>query len=161
LTETVVHGAQALADAVRVTLGPKSQSVLVERKWGPLVCNDGVTIVKELVVNRIRGVLPCAAAKAPGYRDRRKEMLQDPRASTLPSSDRRRPASRFDVADLPHHAFHQASETSARFDHGPGAESFPHVRTIPTHRRALVPRLGSLGVIGLIGRRTRWHAACL
>ena len=47
--EKVLHGAQALADAVRVTLGPKSKSVLVERKFGtPLVCNDGVTIVKEL-----------------------------------------------------------------------------------------------------------------
>ncbi len=47
--EKVLHGAQALADAVRVTLGPKSKSVLVERKYGaPLVCNDGVTIVKQL-----------------------------------------------------------------------------------------------------------------
>jgi chaperonin GroEL len=45
----VLRGAQALADAVRVTLGPKSKSVLIERKFGaPLVCNDGVTIVKEL-----------------------------------------------------------------------------------------------------------------
>jgi chaperonin GroEL len=47
--EKVLRGAQALADAVRVTLGPKSKSVLIERKYGrPLVCNDGVTIVKEL-----------------------------------------------------------------------------------------------------------------
>jgi chaperonin GroEL len=45
----VLRGAQALADAVRVTLGPKSKSVLIERRFGaPLVCNDGVTIVKEL-----------------------------------------------------------------------------------------------------------------
>jgi chaperonin GroEL len=49
--EKVLHGAQALADAVRVTLGPKSKSVLVERPFGaPLVCNDGVTIVKELAL---------------------------------------------------------------------------------------------------------------
>src|SRR5689334_23890618 len=46
--EKVLRGAQALADAVRVTLGPKSKSVLVQRGWGPLVCNDGVTIVKAL-----------------------------------------------------------------------------------------------------------------
>jgi chaperonin GroEL len=46
--EKVLHGAKALADAVRVTLGPKSKSVLIEKKWGrPLVCNDGVTIAKE------------------------------------------------------------------------------------------------------------------
>jgi chaperonin GroEL len=46
--EKVLHGAAAIADAVRVTLGPKSRSVLIERKWGkPIVCNDGVTIAKE------------------------------------------------------------------------------------------------------------------
>jgi chaperonin GroEL len=41
--------ATMLTDAVRVTLGPKSKSVLIEKKWGePLVCNDGVTIAKEI-----------------------------------------------------------------------------------------------------------------
>jgi chaperonin GroEL len=46
--ERVLRGATAIADAVRVTLGPKSKSVLIEKKWGtPLVCNDGVTIAKE------------------------------------------------------------------------------------------------------------------
>ncbi len=47
--ERIVRGASALADAVRVTLGPKSKCILIERKWGkPLVCNDGVTIAKEI-----------------------------------------------------------------------------------------------------------------
>lgn len=47
--ERVLRGATTLADAVRVTLGPKSKCVLIEKKWGaPLVCNDGVTIVKEI-----------------------------------------------------------------------------------------------------------------
>lgn len=46
--EKVLRGATALADAVRVTLGPKSRSVLIGKKWGnPIVCNDGVTIAKE------------------------------------------------------------------------------------------------------------------
>jgi chaperonin GroEL len=46
--EKVLRGATQLADAIRVTLGPKSKSVLIERKWGaPMVCNDGVTIAKE------------------------------------------------------------------------------------------------------------------
>jgi chaperonin GroEL len=45
----VLKGASQIADAVRVTLGPKSKCVLIERKWGvPLVCNDGVTIAKEI-----------------------------------------------------------------------------------------------------------------
>ena len=46
--EKILRGASALADAIRITLGPKSKSVLIEKKWGkPLVCNDGVTIAKE------------------------------------------------------------------------------------------------------------------
>jgi chaperonin GroEL len=46
--EKILRGTAQLADAVRVTLGPRSKSVLIERKWGvPIVCNDGVTIAKE------------------------------------------------------------------------------------------------------------------
>jgi chaperonin GroEL len=46
--EKILRGATQLADAVRVTLGPRSKSVLIEKKWGaPVVCNDGVTIAKE------------------------------------------------------------------------------------------------------------------
>jgi chaperonin GroEL len=49
--EKIVRGAGALADAVRVTLGPKSKCVLIGKKWGrPLVCNDGVTIAKEIEI---------------------------------------------------------------------------------------------------------------
>ena len=45
--EKVLRGATQLADAIRVTLGPKSKSVLIQKKWGtPTVCNDGVTIAK-------------------------------------------------------------------------------------------------------------------
>jgi chaperonin GroEL len=47
--EKVLRGATALANAVRVTLGPRSKCVLIERKWGkPLICNDGVTIAREV-----------------------------------------------------------------------------------------------------------------
>jgi chaperonin GroEL len=47
--EKVLRGAAALAEAVRGTLGPRARSVLIERKWGkPLICDDGVTIAKEL-----------------------------------------------------------------------------------------------------------------
>jgi len=49
--EKILRGATQLADAVRVTLGPRSKSVLIEKKWGaPIVCNDGVTIAKEFDV---------------------------------------------------------------------------------------------------------------
>lgn len=47
--EKILLGATALADAVRITLGPKSKSVLMQTQWGvPLVCNDGVTIAKAM-----------------------------------------------------------------------------------------------------------------
>ena len=47
--EKVLRGAGQLADAVRLTLGPKSKSVLIQKKWGmPIICNDGVTIAKEM-----------------------------------------------------------------------------------------------------------------
>src|SRR5581483_11500128 len=47
--EKILKGATALADAVRITLGPKSKSVLIQKQWGsPIVCNDGVTIAKEI-----------------------------------------------------------------------------------------------------------------
>ncbi|PMZ93099.1 MULTISPECIES: chaperonin GroEL [unclassified Pseudomonas] len=47
--EKILSGATQLADAVRVTLGPKSKSVLIQNKWGnPTVCNDGVTIAKRV-----------------------------------------------------------------------------------------------------------------
>jgi chaperonin GroEL len=47
--EKILLGANALADAVRVTIGPRSKSVLIGKAWGkPIVCNDGVTIAKEI-----------------------------------------------------------------------------------------------------------------
>ncbi len=46
--EKILRGATQLTDSVRVTLGPRSKAVLIEKKWGaPIVCNDGVTIAKE------------------------------------------------------------------------------------------------------------------
>jgi chaperonin GroEL len=49
--EKILRGVSALADAVRVTLGPRSKCVLIEKRFGvPLVCNDGVTIAKEMAL---------------------------------------------------------------------------------------------------------------
>jgi chaperonin GroEL len=46
--EKILQGTTRLYDAVRVTLGPKSKSVLIQKSWGaPVVCNDGMTIAKE------------------------------------------------------------------------------------------------------------------
>jgi chaperonin GroEL len=43
------QGMNRLADAVRVTLGPKGRNVVLEKKWGaPTITNDGVSIAKEI-----------------------------------------------------------------------------------------------------------------
>src|ERR1700742_4366301 len=42
-------GMNQLADAVRVTLGPKGRNVVLEKKWGaPTITHDGVSIAKEI-----------------------------------------------------------------------------------------------------------------
>ncbi|MBR5305651.1 MAG: chaperonin GroEL, partial [Oscillospiraceae bacterium] len=47
--ESLQRGIDALADTVKITLGPKGRNVVLERKFGsPLVTNDGVTIAKEI-----------------------------------------------------------------------------------------------------------------
>lgn len=45
----MLRGVDALANAVKVTLGPKGRNVVLEKKYGsPLITNDGVTIAKEI-----------------------------------------------------------------------------------------------------------------
>ncbi len=46
---TLESGMNQLADAVRVTLGPKGRNVVLDKKWGaPTITNDGVSIAKEI-----------------------------------------------------------------------------------------------------------------
>ena len=46
---SILRGVDALADAVKVTLGPKGRNVLIEKSWGsPVVTKDGVTVAKEV-----------------------------------------------------------------------------------------------------------------
>ena len=43
------RGVNALADTVKITLGPKGRNVVLEKQYGaPLITNDGVTIAKEI-----------------------------------------------------------------------------------------------------------------
>src|SRR4029453_11777274 len=47
--EKLLSGVNKLADAVRVTLGPKGRNVVIEKSWGsPTVTKDGVTVAKEI-----------------------------------------------------------------------------------------------------------------
>src|SRR5262245_26011104 len=45
----IMHGVNTLANAVRVTLGPRGRNVVIEKSWGaPTVTKDGVTVAKEI-----------------------------------------------------------------------------------------------------------------
>ncbi len=47
--ESIIKGVQKLADAVKVTIGPKGRNCILDRDYGePLITNDGVTIAKEI-----------------------------------------------------------------------------------------------------------------
>src|SRR5881396_636459 len=47
--DALQRGVDALADAVKVTLGPKGRNVVIDKKWGaPTITNDGVTIAREV-----------------------------------------------------------------------------------------------------------------
>ena len=47
--DALLKGVNAVADAVKVTLGPKGRNVIIEKKFGsPQIVNDGVTIAKEI-----------------------------------------------------------------------------------------------------------------
>src|SRR5437773_9740388 len=43
------RGVNRLADAVKVTLGPRGRNVVIDKKWGaPTITNDGVTVAREV-----------------------------------------------------------------------------------------------------------------
>ena len=47
--EKIMRGVDILANAVKVTLGPKGRNVLIEKSWGsPNITKDGVTVAKEI-----------------------------------------------------------------------------------------------------------------
>ena len=47
--DSILRGVNVLADAVKVTLGPKGRNVVIDRSFGsPLITKDGVTVAKEI-----------------------------------------------------------------------------------------------------------------
>ena len=47
--ESILRGVNTLADAVKVTLGPKGRNVIIEKSFGaPAITKDGVTVAKEI-----------------------------------------------------------------------------------------------------------------
>ncbi len=49
--EKILRGVNTLADAVKMTLGPKGRNVIIEKSWGsPKISKDGVTVAKEVEI---------------------------------------------------------------------------------------------------------------
>src|SRR5512143_2109196 len=47
--QALLRGVNQLADAVKITLGPKGRNVILDKKFGsPLITKDGVTVAKEI-----------------------------------------------------------------------------------------------------------------
>ena len=47
--QALLHGVNQLADAVKITLGPRGRNVILDKKFGsPLITKDGVTVAKEI-----------------------------------------------------------------------------------------------------------------
>ncbi|HEY1916621.1 MAG TPA: chaperonin GroEL, partial [Streptosporangiaceae bacterium] len=58
------RGVDKLADAVKVTLGPKGRNVVIDKKWGaPTITNDGVTVAREIELENAQENLGAQLAK--------------------------------------------------------------------------------------------------
>ncbi len=58
------RGVDKLADAVKVTLGPRGRNVVIDKKWGaPTITNDGVTVAKEIELENAQENLGAQLAK--------------------------------------------------------------------------------------------------
>ena len=53
--QSILRGVNALADAVKITLGPKGRNAVIEKKFGaPIITKDGVTVAKEIELQDAR-----------------------------------------------------------------------------------------------------------
>jgi chaperonin GroEL len=88
--EAILRGVNQLADAVKVTLGPKGRDVVLERKFGaPFITRDGLTVVKEIELrdpfeNMGAQMVREVASKTAGARGRRRHDRHHPGSVHLP-----------------------------------------------------------------------------
>ena len=67
------RGMDQLANAVKITLGPKGRNVVLEKKWGaPTITNDGVSIAKEIELDDPDGEDRRRAGQGGRQEDRRR-----------------------------------------------------------------------------------------
>ncbi len=92
----ILAGVNALADAVKVTLGPKGRNVVIEKSFGsPTVTKDGVTVAKEIELeNRFENMGAQMVREVASQDERRRRRRHDdrdrPRAGDLPRGQQAR-----------------------------------------------------------------------
>ena len=69
--QAILRGVNQLAEAVKVTLGPRGRNVVLEKKYGgPTITKDGVTVAKEIELkDPLAGVYKIRSGKGGKYRD--------------------------------------------------------------------------------------------
>lgn len=75
------RGVNRLADAVKVTLGPKGRNVVIDKKWGaPTITNDGVTVAREVELeDPYENLAPSSSRKSPPRPTTRPVTVRPPR----------------------------------------------------------------------------------
>ena len=64
--QKILKGVRILADAVKVTLGPKGRNVIIDKSYGtPHITKDGVTVAKEALPPRRREASAAARRRCP------------------------------------------------------------------------------------------------
>ena len=87
----ILDGVNSLANAVKVTLGPKGRNVVIEKSYGsPMITKDGVTVAKEIeLIDKLENMGAQMVARSPrGRATRRETERPPPRCSPRPSSSR-------------------------------------------------------------------------
>src|SRR5437870_8663961 len=75
------RGVDKVADAVRITIGPKGRNVVLDKKFGsPTITNDGVTIAKEIELeDAFENMGPSSSRKSPARRTTSRVTARRPR----------------------------------------------------------------------------------
>ena len=76
--QAILKGVNQLADAVRITLGPKGRNVVLDKKFGsPTITKDGVTVAKEVELKGRRGEHGSPDGEGSGFQDQRRGGRRD------------------------------------------------------------------------------------
>ena len=83
--ESLLKGVNALADAVKVTLGPKGRNVILDKSFGsPTITKDGVTVAKEIELEDKFENMGAQMVKEVRARPRTSPVTAPPRQRCLP-----------------------------------------------------------------------------